>query len=317
MTDTDAPSAAQEPDAAPSAAATAAAVLQWYAEMGVDAALGTDGIDWFAMAGTPPGAALRDALRNTSQTHAAPHQTAQPSSNASTQSTADRRPAPFETNPVAKSAAPPPAASQASGPPAQTLAQAQAAAATATSIETLGTAIASFEGCGLKATAKNTCVYRGAQHARVAVIGEAPGRDEDLQGRPFVGRAGQLLDKMLKAIALDETNTHITNIVYWRPPGNRAPTPQEAMLCRPFLERQIELVDPDVIILMGGSAAKQILSTSDGIMRTRGKWRKIEIGGRERQALATLHPAYLLRTPAAKHMVWKDLLAVKKIITEQ
>lgn len=191
----------------------------------------------------------------------------------------------------------------------------EAAAATARAaadMSALSAAIAAYDGCSLKKTAKNTCVYRGAETAGIAVIGEAPGRDEDLAGRPFVGRAGQLLDRMLAAIGLDESSVHITNIVYWRPPGNRAPTPQEALACRPFLERQIELVDPDVILLMGGSAAKQIFSTNDGIMRTRGKWHDIAIGERNRTCLATLHPAYLLRTPAAKHMSWKDLLSVKK-----
>ena len=143
------------------------------------------------------------------------------------------------------------------------------------------------------------------------IIGEAPGRDEDIAGKPFVGRAGQLLDRMLAAIGLGEADVHITNIVYWRPPGNRTPTPQEAQLCRPFLERQIELVAPDVLMLLGGAAAKEILGVADGIMRLRGKWREIEAGGRRIRTIATLHPAYLLRTPAAKRNAWRDLLAVQ------
>jgi DNA polymerase len=143
------------------------------------------------------------------------------------------------------------------------------------------------------------------------LIGEAPGRDEDIQGKPFVGRAGQLLDKMLAAIGLSEADVHITNIVYWRPPGNRTPTPQEAQVCRPFLERQVELVAPDFVLLLGGAAAKEILGATDGIMRLRSKWRDVALGSRKVRALATLHPAYLLRTPAAKRLAWRDLLAVK------
>ncbi len=147
------------------------------------------------------------------------------------------------------------------------------------------------------------------------IIGEAPGRDEDIEGRPFVGRAGQLLDRMLAAIGLSESDVHITNIVYWRPPGNRTPTPQEAQVCRPFLERQIELVAPSVILLLGGPAMKHILDVPDGIMRVRGKWRDVTIGGHTARAMPSLHPAYHLRTPAAKRLAWRDLLAVKQAIT--
>mgnify|MGYP000904871980 CR=1 FL=1 len=149
------------------------------------------------------------------------------------------------------------------------------------------------------------------------LIGEAPGRDEDLQGKPFVGRAGQLLDKMLAAIGLDEKAVHITNVVYWRPPGNRTPTPEEVQVCQPFLERQIELVRPDVLLFLGGAAAKQLLGVADGIMRLRGKWRSYSCGGREIRALATLHPAYLLRTPAAKRQAWQDLLMVQEGLAQQ
>jgi len=168
-----------------------------------------------------------------------------------------------------------------------------------------------FDGCGLKATAKNLCFYRGAERTSLMIVGEAPGRDEDLEGKPFVGRAGQLLDKMLAAIGLSEESVHITNIVYWRPPGNRTPTAQEALACRPFLERQMALVGPKVVLAVGGAAAKNLFDVPDGIMRLRGKWRPLDMGGIQVQAMATLHPAYLLRTPAAKGMAWRDLLAVK------
>src|SRR5262249_48700344 len=152
------------------------------------------------------------------------------------------------------------------------LTAARTAAGQAHNLQELTATLARFDGCALKATAKNLCFYRGAERTRLMLIGEAPGRDEDLQGKPFVGRAGQLLDKMLAAIGLTEADVHITNIVYWRPPGNRTPTPQEAQVCRPFLERQVELVAPDFVLLLGGAAAKEILAVTDGIMRLRGKW---------------------------------------------
>ena len=179
------------------------------------------------------------------------------------------------------------------------------------SLESLGAALRDFEGCGLKATATKLCFYRGAPQADVMLIGEAPGRDEDLAGEPFVGRAGQLLDRMLSAIGLTGRDVHITNIVYWRPPGNRTPTPQEALACRPFLERQIELVAPKILVALGGAAAKEVLGAAEGIMRLRGKWREVAFGDRRIPAIATLHPAYLLRTPAAKQLAWMDLLQIK------
>jgi DNA polymerase len=191
---------------------------------------------------------------------------------------------------------------------------AREAARSAKSLGELEATLAGFDGCSLKATAKNLCFYRGAPQARLMLIGEAPGRDEDLEGKPFVGRAGQLLDKMLAAIGLAEQDVHITNIVYWRPPGNRTPTPQEAQVCRPFLERQTELVAPDLVVLLGGAAAKHILDVTEGIMRTRGKLRDAAIGAHKVRAIATLHPAYLLRTPAAKRMAWRDLLVVRSAL---
>jgi uracil-DNA glycosylase len=191
---------------------------------------------------------------------------------------------------------------------------ARSAAREAASLDELAARLAGFDGCSLKATAKNLCFYRGAASARLMLIGEAPGRDEDLEGRPFVGRAGQLLDKMLAAISLGEADVHITNIVYWRPPGNRTPTPQEAQVCRPFLERQVELVAPQIVVLLGGAAAKHILEVAEGIMRVRGKWRDLEIGSAKSRAIATLHPAYLLRTPAAKRLAWRDLLMIRSAL---
>jgi len=171
--------------------------------------------------------------------------------------------------------------------------------------------VADFDGCSLRRTAKSLCFARGSAEARIMLIGEAPGRDEDLQGMPFVGRAGQLLDRMLASIGLSEEHVYITNTVYWRPPGNRTPTLEEIEACAPFLTRQIELLSPSVLVLLGGAAAKTILGVSEGIMRLRGKWLTYPCGGRDLPTLATLHPAYLLRNPAAKRYAWRDLLMLK------
>jgi DNA polymerase len=188
---------------------------------------------------------------------------------------------------------------------------AREAARQAPTLEALEAALRRFDGCSLKATAKNLCFYRGSPQARLMLIGEAPGREEDLEGKPFVGRSGQLLDRMLAAIGLTEKDVHITNTVYWRPPGNRTPTLQETLVCRPFLERQIALVAPEVIVTLGGPAAKAVLGVDDGILRIRGRWRELDVDGRRIRVMPTLHPAYLLRTPAAKRQAWRDLLQVK------
>jgi len=183
------------------------------------------------------------------------------------------------------------------------------AAATLDELEAL---LAQFEGCALKRTAKSLCFARGSASARIMLIGEAPGRDEDIQGKPFVGRAGKLLDRMLEAIGLSEEHVYITNTIYWRPPGNRTPTPQEIEACAPFLARQIELLKPQVMVLLGGAAAKSILDVTEGIMRLRGKWKLYHGGDRDIPTLATLHPAYLLRNPEAKRYAWRDLLMLKE-----
>ena len=178
-------------------------------------------------------------------------------------------------------------------------------------LEAVQAALAEFEGCGLKRTAKSLCFARGSPEARVMLIGEAPGRDEDLQGQPFVGRAGQLLDRMLAAISLGPDDAYITNVVYWRPPGNRKPSPQEVEACRPFLTRQVELVAPETIVLLGGAAANHLMGTTEGVMKLRGKWRDITLGGHACRAIATLHPAYLLRNPLGKRLAWRDLLMIR------
>lgn len=182
----------------------------------------------------------------------------------------------------------------------------------ALSLRDLEVMVAAFEDCGLKRTAKSLCFARGSEAARLMLIGEAPGRDEDLQGKPFVGRAGQLLDRMLAAIGLNEEQVYITNTVYWRPPGNRTPTPQEVAACAPFLCRQIELLKPAILILLGRAAATNVLGVNEGIMRLRGKWLTYACAGRDIPTLATLHPAYLLRKPEEKRYAWRDLLMLKE-----
>lgn len=189
-------------------------------------------------------------------------------------------------------------------------------AAGADSIEALQAALAQYEGCALRFTATNTVFARGNPSAPLMVIGEGPGADEDRQGLPFVGRSGQLLDRMLGAIGLDETGFHITNVVYWRPPGNRKPSSEEIEACRPFVERHIALVKPRVILLAGGIAAQSLLNTPQGIMSLRGRWSEISAGGHTIPALPTFHPAFLLRRPQEKAHAWADLLSLAEKLEE-
>ena len=288
------------------------ALLDWYRAMGVDAAIGEDKIDWLEHGAAPPGKTFVWPARSEPEDLASPgfepkvqtesFQRPQPAARANTPH-AD--PAPVSTRIEAGTRAQTPLAASSAELDSRRIAGA------ASTLDALEAALRAFSGCALKSTAKNQCFYRGAPAARLMVIGEAPGREEDLEGKPFVGRDGQLLDKMLAAIGLGEADVHITNLVYWRPPGNRTPTSQEALACRPFLDRQIELVGPDFILLLGGMAAKEILGATESIMRLRGRWREIAIGGKKVAGLATLHPAYLIRTPAAKQLAWADLLALK------
>lgn len=288
-----------------------AALLDWYREMGVDTAVTDETTDWLARTDFAPGQSFRLTVGGET---AAPDEGARTPRAAPEPTTPRAPPADSARAPSAYAPTPSPAMPRpgfAAAPPDAAELTARTVARNAPDLDALEAALRAFDGCSLKATAKSLCFYRGGAKTRLMIIGEAPGRDEDLAGRPFVGRAGQLLDKMLKAIGLGEADVHITNVVYWRPPGNRTPTPQESQVCRPFLERQIELVAPDVLLLLGGAAAKQMLDTADGIMRIRGKWREIASGARTIPTMATLHPAYLLRTPAAKRHAWRDLLAVQ------
>jgi len=186
-------------------------------------------------------------------------------------------------------------------------------AAAAGSLEELRAAMQDFEGCNLKFTAKQLVFADGNPEADVMLVGEAPGRDEDIEGLPFVGRSGQLLDRILTAIGRDRQSAYIANVIPWRPPGNRTPTPHETEICRPFIERQIELANPKVLVTLGGPSAKTLLHATDGILRLRGTWKVHRTpAGTEIPAMPTLHPAYLLRNPAHKKLAWRDFLEIKK-----
>lgn len=286
-----------------------ARLLLWQRDMGVDAAVGSVAIDWLERGDTAPATGFKleapaPVIRPSAEVSPSPAPSARPAS----QSRLSERAAPSKMPHGEPRIARPVAT------PARPIGRPASAAPT---LEVLRGEIERFDGCGLKATAKSLCFYRGAPASPLMIIGEAPGRDEDLAGKPFVGRAGQLLDRMLAAIGLGEADVHITNTVYWRPPGNRQPTPQELIACRPFLERQIDLVAPRIIVLMGGVAACHMLDTATGITKLRGKWTTLERASGPVRTLPTLHPAYLLRSPAAKRQAWHDLRLVKAALEAQ
>ncbi|GJD96210.1 uracil-DNA glycosylase [Methylobacterium iners] len=195
--------------------------------------------------------------------------------------------------------------------PGEAAGDARAQARNAQSLEELEALLAGFDGCPLKFTAKNLVFADGNPASKLMFVGEAPGADEDRVGKPFMGRSGQLLDRMMAAIGLDRTNAYVTNIVPWRPPGNRNPTPQEVAICRPFIERQIELADPDLIVCLGSPATQTLTGTKDGILKARGRFYPYRVGDREIRALATLHPAYLLRQPVQKRLAWRDFRTLR------
>jgi uracil-DNA glycosylase family 4 len=200
--------------------------------------------------------------------------------------------------------------------PEAAISSAREAARTAPTLEALRTLLENFDGCALKNTATRLVFADGNPQARVMFVGEAPGRDEDIEGLPFVGRSGKLLDRMIAAIGLDRSKAYIANVIPWRPPGNRTPTPQETQVCLPFIQRQIELVNPDVLVTLGNPSTQTLLQTREGIMRTRGKWFDYDTGSRVIRAIATFHPAYLLRSPSYKRMSWQDLRAIAKALEQ-
>lgn len=201
-------------------------------------------------------------------------------------------------------------------PPEIAIESAREAARTAPSLEALRTLLDTFDGCALKFTASRLVFADGNPHARLMFVGEAPGRDEDIEGLPFVGRSGQLLNRMIAAIGLTRSDVYIANVIPWRPPGNRTPTPQETQICLPFIRRQIELVNPDVLVTLGNPSTQTLLPTREGIMKTRGKWFDYDTDTRTIRAMATFHPAYLLRSPSSKRMAWLDLRAIAKALKD-
>ena len=200
--------------------------------------------------------------------------------------------------------------------PEAAIASAREAARTAPSLDALRALLENFDGCALKSTATRLVFADGNPQARIMFVGEAPGRDEDIEGLPFVGRSGKLLDRMIAAIGLDRSRAYIANVIPWRPPGNRTPTPQETQICLPFIRRQIELVNPDVLVTLGNPSTQTLLSTREGIMKTRGKWFDYDTGTRTIRAMATFHPAYLLRSPSYKRMSWQDLRAIARALEQ-
>ena len=264
----------------------AAEALRWWRDAGVDLALDETPHDRFAESAAP--AARRAPIAASAPRAAEP---AKP---------APAKPAPALTT-----------------PPDEAQRSAHEAAAAARTLEELRAALERFQGCGLKATATQLVFADGAPEARIMLVGEAPGGDEDRIGRPFVGRAGHLLDRMLAAIGLDRTKVYIANVVPWRPPGNRTPTPQETAVCLPFVRRQIALVAPRLLVCLGGSATQTLLGVKEGITRTRGVWREYRSDdGAAIRTLPMFHPAYLLRQPAAKRQAWADLLKLKRAVEE-
>ena len=267
------------------------ALLEWYTLAGVDQAIDH---------------APRDRYREAADARAAAA-----SRKPEPPATATPEPVAASPSPAVAPAPPPPTASLL--PPGDATWSAQEIAAACTSLDRLVAAVRAFDGCALKRTATNTVIGDGNPQAALMIVGEAPGAEEDRQGLPFVGPAGRLLDRMLAAIGLDRSAVYITNMLPWRPPGNRSPTAEELAICQPFLERQIELIAPRILVLVGGIAAKALLNRKEGITRLRGQWFPFStphMGGTI-QATATFHPAYLLRTPSAKREVWRDLLEIE------
>ena len=294
-------------------------LLDWYDLAGVDEAIGEEPVDRFT---TPSPAPFRLNSRREQPSNAR-------------QADHDRLPQATEASRADKTALPPlqghplsqgdtvqaPAPARSAVISQDPISDARNLAATAQTLAELEVLVREFDGCPLKKTAKSTCFADGSAESGVMFIGEAPGRDEDHSGTPFIGRAGQLLDKMLAAIGRDRTSAYITNIVYWRPPGNRNPTPTEAAICQPFIERQIAFVQPKLLVFLGGAAAKQMLNTTTGIMRLRGKWNSytLPVGegvGEPIPSIATLHPAFLLRQPGQKKLAWNDFQLIRKALDD-
>src|SRR6185437_10319110 len=269
----------------PEPAPTLSQLLAFYLEAGVDCALAEEPINRLADPDIVPAPAPREAP----------------------QAPVTR---PMPAAPMLSGLAEPPPA------PDAAIASARELARTAPTLEALRELMENFDGCALRSTATRLVFADGNPKSRVMFVGEAPGRDEDIQGLPFVGRSGKLLDRMIAAIGLDRSKVYIANVIPWRPPGNRTPTPQETLICLPFIQRQIELVNPEVLVTLGNPSTQTLLSTREGIMKTRGRWFDYDTGTRVIRALATFHPAYLLRSPSYKRMAWQDLRSIANALEQ-
>lgn len=281
-------------------------LLHFYAESGLDIAMSEEAVDQFAAS------EIAESLRKQQIA-----QRATPSQSASEQPAARNR----QTNATTTArTSPPPTFSPASNqtvPDAQQIALARELAASAGTLVELREKLASFDGCGLKFTAKNLCFEDGDPQARLMFIGDVPGRDEDMEGMPFAGRSGQLFENMLAAIGMKRDEVYLANMICWRPPGNRIPTPLEIELCQPFIERQIALASPKIIVSFGGPVTKLLTNAPDTILRVRGNWQMHETAtGNKIPVMPSLHPVYLLRSPAQKRFAWQDLLSVKAKLQE-
>lgn len=254
----------------------AAAALAWLAEMGADEIVGNAPVDRFAVT---------------------------------------RKPEPVAAKPAAPAVVP--TSSPGSG---LRLNDGRAELADCLTLADVEALLRGFDACPLKKTATNLCYYDGNPNAHVMLVGEAPGREEDEQGKPFVGRSGQLLDRMLAAIGLSRKAEEpgkavfITNTIFWRPPGNRDPTEAETAMCLPYLRRTMELQQPRLIVCIGKIPSQRLLASTEGILKLRGRWREVDVGGRKVPLLPTLHPAYLLRQPAQKRLAWRDLLSLRQAL---
>jgi uracil-DNA glycosylase len=282
-------------------------LIAFYLDAGVDCAVAERPLDRFADEPRIPPA--ESAEQDGESARATPR--SNPARVDSPADRARRAVSPLSAEGPTTTAAPPPPAA-----PEAAIMAARESAGSAKDLEELRALLAGFAGCTLAATATQLVFADGNPQARVMFVGEAPGRDEDIAGLPFVGRSGKLLDLMLAAIGLDRTKAYIANVVPWRPPGNRTPTPQETSICLPFIRRQIELANPDILVCLGQPATQTLLATREGITKTRGRWFKYDTGSREIRALATYHPAFLLRSPLQKRFAWRDFLALKKALAQ-
>ncbi|MBI2713947.1 MAG: uracil-DNA glycosylase [Rhizobiales bacterium] len=281
-------------------------LIDFYLEAGVDAALGEQPVDRFANAATA--SALTPPPSPPSPT------LPQPKSDVSDFGQSKHGRTRVDPSSAGGGSERIVAAPVAPAVPEEAAMAAREAAKSAKTLDELRAILDKFDGCALKATASRLVFADGNPQAKVMLVGEAPGRDEDIEGLPFVGRSGKLLDRMLAAIGLDRSSVYIANIVPWRPPGNRTPTPQESQICLPFILRQIELADPDILVCLGGPSAQTLLGIKEGITKTRGRWFSFNTGKREIRAMPTFHPAFLLRSPLQKRFVWRDFLAIQKAL---